>query len=78
MRSTKIVVRNIPTLEPRTGHKKNLGAHQAKTASQRFLLSATPETREITTPNPLLSGVFVQLGITTDAWLVVRTMTGGI
>lgn len=77
MYGTKIIVRNIPSLEPRTAHKKHLEAHQTKVASQNFSLSAAQEVQEIAVPNPLLNSFFVQLGITTDDWLFMRAMARG-
>ena len=77
MYGTKIIVRDIPATEPRTGNKRYLEAYRAKAASQDFSLPIATEVQETVVPNPLLSGVFVQLGITTDAWLVMRTMASG-
>ena len=77
MYGTKIIVRDIPATEPHTGSKRHLEAHRAKAASQDFSLPIAPEVRETAVPNPLLNSVFVQLGITTDAWLVMRTMASG-
>lgn len=74
MYGTKIIVRDIPALEPRTGRKKHLKANQTRAANQDFSLSAVPEVQETTVSNPLLNGVFMQFGITTDTWLFMRTM----
>lgn len=77
MYGTKIIVRNIPALEPRLGRRKQLETYQTKDVSQGFSLLVAPEMKEAAFSNPLLNGVFVQLGMTTDAWLVMRTMASG-
>lgn len=78
MYGTKIIVRDIPTLESRPGRRKQPEAYRTEAASQGFSLPVTPEMQEAAFPNPLLNGIFVQLGMTTDVWLVMRTVASGI
>lgn len=79
MSELKIAVKNIPDLgaNPRRSQQPIVVKNNPVTGSFAQIMDEMAAGEQVVAaPNPQANGVFAQLGISTDAWLLIRAGTG--